>query len=59
MPIPINIFSGWDWHLGMLDLASQLIKIENEAAHVITLLDKSHGLDYQKEKSQEIKLQII
>lgn len=54
-----NIFSGWDWHLGMLTIASRVFKNEAEAEKLISLLDEQKPSEYQEEAANEIKLQII
>jgi len=54
-----NIFSGWDWHLSMMHLASEIITNPEDAALVISLLDKKGGSEYEFQKAQEIKLHII
>lgn len=54
-----NIFSGWDWHLGMLEIASRILKNEIESEKIISLLDKQKSSEYEKEEAQEIKLNVI
>ncbi len=54
-----NIFAGWDWHLGILEIAAQLIKSDMEAKEIIALLDKVSKNEYGAERAGEIKLQII
>ncbi|MBI2270268.1 MAG: SWIM zinc finger family protein [Bacteroidetes bacterium] len=54
-----NIFSGWDWHIDMLDLASCLIKSNEDGERVIAILDKVKNSEYEAEKAQSIKLNIL
>ncbi len=54
-----RIYSGWDWDLGMLHLASQMLKDEDEAQKIIAFLDKVQRSDYAQEEAQRIKLQIL
>lgn len=36
-----RIFSGWDWHLGVLQIASEILSSDKEAQRIISLLDKN------------------
>ncbi|TSA38183.1 MAG: hypothetical protein D4R64_03925 [Porphyromonadaceae bacterium] len=54
-----NIYEDWDWHLGMLDLASRIVKTESEGNKVIALIDKPMDSDYTKERAQLIKWEIL
>jgi len=54
-----KIYSDWDWHLEMLQLAAVILKNEEEAQKVIALLDKTQHSEYAKEEAQSIKLIII
>lgn len=54
-----RIYSGWDWHLGVLQVASEILTNEEEAQRIITLLDKVQDSEYEKEEAQRIKLNII
>lgn len=54
-----NKFSGWDWHLGILDIASTLIQNEQEAEKVIELLDNARISQYEEDYAKEIKLHIL
>lgn len=54
-----NKFSGWDWHLGILDIASNLIQNEQEAERVIKLLDNARISEYEEDYAKEIKLRIL
>lgn len=54
-----QIYSGWDWHLGMLNIASGVLKNENEGQLIIAHLDKVQSSDYEHNGAQNIKLQIL
>lgn len=54
-----RIYSGWDWHLGVLYLAGEMLTNETEAQRIITHLDKIHHSEYEKEEAQTIKFNII
>ncbi len=53
-----KLFSGWDWHIGMLGIASEVIKNEKEADIVIKCLDTIEG-QYEQEEAQVFKLAIM
>ncbi|MEW6468800.1 MAG: SWIM zinc finger family protein [Bacteroidota bacterium] len=52
-------FSGWDWHTGVLSLASEITRTEEDANKIMALLDKDHPDEYDKEQAQTIKLKIL
>jgi hypothetical protein len=54
-----NIFEDWDWHLGLLDLASALVRTESEGNKVFARMDKSKGSDYTRERIQLIKWELL
>jgi len=54
-----RVYADWDWHLGMLQIASEILNNEEEAQQVITCLDKTQHSEYEKEEAQRIKLNII
>ena len=54
-----GIYSGWDWHLNMLNIAALLITTEKEADKIIKLLDKPGLSKYEEHHKQLIKLDII
>lgn len=53
-----KLFQGWDWHLGMLYLASELIEKENDADIILNCLDTIDGM-YEKERAQSFKLDLL
>ncbi|MFV0573288.1 MAG: SWIM zinc finger family protein [Xanthomarina gelatinilytica] len=52
-------FSGWDWHLEMLGLASNLAENENQANSILACLDTSTLSKYEKERTELFKLELI
>ena len=53
-----GLFSGWDWHMKMLYLASQLVINENEADTILNSLDTVQG-KYDIEQAQTFKLELL
>ena len=53
-----KLFRGWDWHLGMLHLACQLIKNEIDADIILSCLDTVSG-EYERERAQSFKLDLL
>ena len=54
-----QIYSGWDWHLGVLRLASFLLKTEEETERILKQLDKAQRSEYEIEEAQSIKYDIL
>jgi len=54
-----RIFSGFDWHLGMLQIASELFSNTEEAEKIIKYLDKAQQSEYETEEAQSIKYEIL
>jgi len=54
-----QIYSGWDWHVGMLQVASILLKTEEEIERIYEQLDKEESSEYVREEAQSIKYEII
>ncbi len=54
-----NIFHGWDWHFGMADLASGMVKTETEARQLLSVLSQRHENEYDSETAQRIKLNVL
>ena len=53
-----GLFTGWGWHLQMLDIASKLAENMNETDTVLSLLD--HVTDqYEQEQAQFFKLELL
>lgn len=53
-----NLFKGWDWHLGMLNLASNLIKEEADADIILSCLDTVSS-ENEIEYAQVFKLELL
>jgi len=53
-----ELFEGWDWHLGMLHLACELIERESDADIIISCLDSING-EYEREQAQSFKLELL
>lgn len=53
-----QLFEGWDWHLGILHIACELIEKEDEADIIINCLDTVNG-KYEREQAQSFKLDLI
>lgn len=54
-----GIFSGWDWHIGMLEIASNIIENDEQADIIITHLDSLNNSRYESEEAQILKLNIL
>lgn len=54
-----RIFSGWDWHIGVIHLSVLLLKTEEEYKKVIELISTTHMSKYEKEESQSIMYNIL
>jgi uncharacterized Zn finger protein len=54
-----QIYSGWDWHIGVLRLAALLLKTEEEIERVFKQIDKAQRSDYEREEAQSIKYNIL
>lgn len=52
-------FSGWDWNLYMLKALAKLYETEEEAEHILGLIDTAKLSDYEMSNAQRIQLQII
>jgi len=54
-----QIYSGWDWHIGVLRLAALLFKTEDETELIFKQIDKAQRSDYEREEAQSIKYDIL
>lgn len=54
-----RIYSGWDWHIGVLRLAALLLKTEDETERIFKQIDKSQGSEYERDAVQVIKYDIL
>jgi len=53
-----KLFDGWDWHLGILHLACELIERESDANIILSCLDSING-EYERERAQSFKLDLL
>lgn len=53
-----KLFSGWDWHLGMLHIASEIVGNEKEAGIILQCLDEIKE-EYEQERAQFLKLKLL
>lgn len=51
-------FEGWDWHLGILGIATELTAKESDADIILTCLDTVNG-SYEQESAQSFKLGLL
>lgn len=53
-----KLFSGWDWHLGILEVAEKLAENETDIDLLISCLNKTDS-DYQRERAQMAILRLL
>lgn len=53
-----QLFEGWDWHLGILHIACDLIEKESDADIILNCLDTING-EYEQERAQSSKLDLL
>jgi len=56
-----KVFDGWDWHLGMLELASMVVDTADEVQRLSKLLDQAMAAknDYWTEEAVHIKFRLV
>jgi len=54
-----EVFSGWDWHLGVLQIATDIISSDEEAQSILACLNVTKVSQYEKEIADGIKLKVI
>jgi len=54
-----QIYSGCDWHIGVLRLAAFLLKTEDETERIFKQIDNAQRSDYEREEAQSIKYDIL
>lgn len=52
------LFEGWDWHLGILHIAGDLVENERESDIILDCLEAVKG-EYEKEYAQSYKLELL
>jgi len=53
-----KLFDGWNWHIGMLHIACELIEKESDADIILNCLDTING-EYERERAQSFKLDLL
>lgn len=53
-----QLFEGWNWHLGILNIACELIEKESDAEIILNCLDTVNG-KYELEQAQSFKLNLL
>jgi len=53
-----KLFEDWDWHLGILHIAGDLIDNEKEADIILNCLESVNG-EYEREYAQSYKLELL
>lgn len=53
-----KLYRGWDWHLGVLHIACELIEKESDADIILNCLDTVSG-EYEQERAQSFKLDLL
>jgi len=54
-----GLFEGWDWHLGIISLAVELLKEPEEADKLIRILESAPHSEYEHERFQEMILAVL
>lgn len=52
-------YSGWDWHIELLEILQSLLKTEEETERIFVQIDKIQEDGYEKDTSQTIKHEIL
>lgn len=53
-----KLFEGWDWHLGILHIAGDLIDNEKDADRILNCMESMNG-EYEREYAQSYKLELL
>jgi len=53
-----KLFDGWDWHLGILHIACELVEQESDIDIILSCLGTING-DYEREQAQSFKLDLL
>ncbi len=54
-----DVYSGWDWHTGVLRLAESILKTNEEAESIFKRIDTVNRSEYEKREAQNIKYDIL
>lgn len=52
-----KLFQGWDWHLGLLRLATHIVDTESDVDRILSCLDLVDG-NYEREYAQSMALEL-
>jgi hypothetical protein len=53
-----RLFEGWDWHLGVLHIAGDLVDNETDVDRILNCLETVNG-EYQQEYAQSYRLELL
>ncbi len=53
-----RLFEGWDWHLGILHIAGDLVDNETDVDRILNCLETVNG-EYQQEYAQSYRLELL
>jgi uncharacterized Zn finger protein len=54
-----ELYAGWDWHIGLLELSVILIQTRNEAEQVLNRIELIDRSEYEIEAAQRIKYELL
>ena len=54
-----GLFEGWDWHLGIISLAVELIRESDDTDKLIRILESAPHSEYEHERFQELILAVL
>ncbi|MFA5300512.1 MAG: SWIM zinc finger family protein, partial [Lutibacter sp.] len=54
-----KIYEDWEWHIGVLRIASTLLKTNDEIEYIFAQIDNVQKSDYEREEAQNIKYNIL
>ena len=54
-----QIYSGWDWHIGVLRITAHLLKTEEEIERIFAQIDEAQKSDFERKEAQSIKYEIL
>ncbi len=54
-----KIYSGWDWHMGMLFIASELVKTKEEQMKIFDFLDRVDDSDFERGRAESITYDLL
>jgi len=54
-----TIYSGWDWHLGMLEIASEISQTDEEIQLVLDIIGKNQVSEYENRVIQSLEYDLL